>query len=213
VGGTTLIERSIDSLRQAGIADITVVTGFGKEQIEDRLGASVEYRVNPFFAMTNNMASLWFTRSAVGGRPFLYLHADVIFDPEILERCIAAPTPCMAVDCHPCGEEEMKVSVVNGAIERSDKTIPAAVADGEWVGIACFDGPTGDALFAEIERQLTASHAYDAYDTLAFNRLAQQGDRLAMVDCTGLAWVEIDYPADLVRARQLFLSPPGGNQP
>jgi choline kinase len=210
VGGVTLIERSICCLRQAGIADITVVTGFGKEQIEDRLGTSVDYRMNPFFAMTNNLASLWFARSAVAHRPFLYLHADLVFDPRILDRCLAGPLPCMAVDRHPCGEEEMKVKVAGGLVEHSDKAIPAAVADGEWVGIAGFDGPTGDALFAEIERQLATDHAYDAYDTRAFSRLAQQGHRLAVVECTGLAWVEIDFPEDLAHARELFPGPSKG---
>ena len=208
VGGATLIERSLHSLRRAGIADITVVTGFGKKQIEERLGASVEYRENPFFAMTNNMASLWFAQSAVAHQPFLYLHADIIFDADILARCLATPSSCMAVDCHPCGDEEMKVRVANGMVEGSDKGIPATEAHGEWVGIAGFDGPTGDALFAEIDRQLTTNRAYDAYDTRAFNQVVQQGHRLAMIDCTGLPWVEIDFPEDLDRARQLFPEPP-----
>ena len=213
VGGTTLIERSIHSLRQASIADITVVTGFGKELIEDRLGNAVQYRPNPFFAMTNNMASLWFARSAVAHEPFLYLHADIAYDREILERCLAAPASAMAVDCHPCGDEEMKVRLANGLVERSDKGIPAAEADGEWVGMACFEGATGDALFAEIERQLDSNGAYDAYDTHAFTQLVQQGHRLAVVDCTGLPWVEIDFPEDLARARQLFPTPPAGHKP
>ena len=213
VGGATLIERSIRCLRQAGIADITVVTGFGRGLLEERLGASVEYRQNPFFAMTNNMASLWFAQSVVAHHPFVYLHADIIFDEEILKRCLAAPLPCMAVDRHPCGDEEMKVRVKDGMVERSDKGIPASEAHGEWVGIAGFDGTTGDALFAEIDRQLTTSRAYDAYDTRAFNRLAQQGHHLTMVDCTGLPWVEIDFPEDLARARELFPAQPAGERP
>ena len=213
VGGATLIERSIHSLQEVGIADITVVTGFGREQIESRLGASVEYRENPFFFMTNNMASLWFAQSAVVHQPFVYLHADIIFDAEILARCLAAPLSCMAVDCHPCGDEEMKVRVSGGLVESSDKGIPPAEAQGEWLGIAVFDGPTGDSLFAEIDRQLTVSRAYHAYDTRAFNQVVQQGHRLAMVDCTGLPWVEIDFPEDLARARQLFPDPRAGGQP
>jgi choline kinase len=213
VGGATLIERSVHGLRQAGIVDISVVTGFGKEMIEDCLGASVRYHPNPFFAMTNNMASLWFARSAVAHEPFVYLHADIIFDTEILARCLATPLSCMAVDCHPCGDEEMKVSVADGMVKRSDKEIPPAEAAGEWVGIARFDGHTGDALFAEIERQLAANLAYDAYDTHAFNQLVRQGHRLSMTDCTGLSWIEIDFPEDLARARELFPGFPAGHKP
>jgi choline kinase len=212
VGGATLIERTIHHLRQGGIADITVVTGFAREQIETRLGGAVDYCENPFFAVTNNMASLWFARSTVAHQPFIYLHADVIFDAEILARCLAAPASWMAVDCHPCGDEEMKVSVANGLVELSDKGIPADEAHGEWLGLAGFDGATGDALFAEIDRQLTENRAYDAYDTRAFNQLVQQGYRLAMVDCTGLPWLEIDFPEDLAKARQLFPAPPAGNR-
>jgi choline kinase len=209
VGGVTLIERSLRDLRQAGIAEVTVVTGHGREQIEARLGGSVAYRPNPFFAMTNNMASLWFARAALDHHAFVYLHADVVCAPELLARCLATPAPCLAIDRHPCGEEEMKVTLRDGLLERSDKSIPAAAADGEWIGIACFDGATGDALFAEIERQLADERAYDAYDTRAFTELARRGHRLAAVDCTGLPWVEIDFAEDLARARELFSDPHG----
>jgi len=204
VGGATLIERSIGLLRQAGIADIIVVTGFAKQELEERLKSTVAFRSNPFFAITNNMASLWFAHSAVAHQPFVYLHADIIFASEILARCLATPGSSMVIDRHPCGEEEMKVTVAHGLVERSDKDIPEAAAHGEWVGIAAFAAATGDALFAEIERQLAVSSAYQAYDTHAFNQLIKQGHRLNVVDCSGLPWVEVDFPEDLVRARQLF---------
>ena len=56
--GVTLIKRSVELLRQRGISDITVITGFKSELIHQELQARVKYLHNPFFRVTNSIASL-----------------------------------------------------------------------------------------------------------------------------------------------------------
>ena len=59
VKGEALIERQIRQLHEAGITDITVVTGFMKERFEyliDEFG--VKLLINPDYALKNNLSSL-----------------------------------------------------------------------------------------------------------------------------------------------------------
>ena len=60
VRGEILIERQIRQLREAGIADITVVVGYMKESffyLEDKFGVSIV--VNPTYAERNNNGTLF----------------------------------------------------------------------------------------------------------------------------------------------------------
>jgi choline kinase len=213
VGSETLLARSLASLRSVGVDEVLVVIGHDAPAVRQHVAGRARCVLNPFYALTNNMGSLWFAREFAAAAPFLYLHADLIYEPEVLRRCLdGVPGSCVAIDRHtgrhPCGDEEMKFVSREGMLSRSDKAIPASQAEGEWLGIARFDAETATALFAEIERQLAVEHAHEAYDTRAISALCAAGHRIRLADCTGLRWVEIDFPEDLARARALL--PDGG---
>ena len=85
-GGKNLLERSIDYLRANGIDEVFVVVGYEYQQIMAVLGNSVTYVHNPWFATTNNMTSLWFALPKVMDTEFIYLHADLLYHPQMLEN-------------------------------------------------------------------------------------------------------------------------------
>ena len=55
VGGTTLLERQIQTLHLAGIDDIVVVVGCQADRVRSRCGHSVTYIENSRYAETNSM--------------------------------------------------------------------------------------------------------------------------------------------------------------
>ena len=58
--GTKLIEYSIAMLKKKGITEIALVTGYRHRVIEDVLkGANVKFFYNPFYDVTNSLASLF----------------------------------------------------------------------------------------------------------------------------------------------------------
>ena len=62
VDGTPLIRRSVTMLLDRNIKPIVCV-GYCKEKIYEALeGLDVEYYYNPFYDVTNSIASLWFAR-------------------------------------------------------------------------------------------------------------------------------------------------------
>src|SRR3954464_13453545 len=58
VGGKTLVERQIETLRAVGITDIAVVVGCQAESVRHSCGARITYIENSRFAQTNSLYSL-----------------------------------------------------------------------------------------------------------------------------------------------------------
>ena len=86
VEGETLIGRIVTMLHQREIKDISVITGFKGELIHEELGSKVDYFHNPFFQVTNSIASLWFARDLLEG--------DVLLMLEALKMEIEVKAPC-----------------------------------------------------------------------------------------------------------------------
>jgi choline kinase len=203
----SLLERSVQSLQQIGIKRIAIVTGFRSDLIERDFAAKATIIHNPFYAECNNMGSLWIARNWVAGDAFLYLHADLIYDFDLLAQMIQGNdnSPLgLLVDFNSVDEEAMKVRVDGeDMLIESHKGIPLDIADGEWVGITRATQEGSKLLFEEIENLLMDGHLQD-YDTLAFTRLAQRGIKISTIPTSGRRWVEIDFLEDLMRAREMW---------
>jgi choline kinase len=205
-GGRSLIERSIDYLRSNGIDEIFVVVGYEYSQIVDVLGNSVQYVYNPWYATTNNMASLWFALPHVMNDDFVYLHADLLYHPKLLSSCLSMTDGeiVMLVEKKTCVPEDMKVEVDGNRFIYSSKEIPIEKAYGEWTGITHFRLGSGIKMYEEITALLFDGQ-YNVYDTTAFSNLVKRGTDIRIALTEGLPWIEIDFPDDYKEAKDLIL--------
>jgi choline kinase len=203
INGRSIIERSISNLRRNGIDEIGVVVGYLRERFFEALKDRVMFIDNPRYAVTNNMASLWYARDFVGGDEFVYLHGDVVYHPDILKDCLKCGGDItLMVDKKKCDEEDMKVKVAADRFLESSKDIPVDESYGEWIGIAKFSGKGGSLIFSEIDKVL-ADGKINAYDTYAFTGLARQDHVIDICHTRGLSWVEIDFPRELEKAKKM----------
>lgn len=116
VKGETLLQRTVDAMRGAGINEITVVTGYLQEMITDFLKRNYPDMVfhfieNVVYSSTNNIYSLWLTREQVDGRDFLLMDSDIYCDPALVKTIVDQPVSALALNRHELGEEEIKVIV------------------------------------------------------------------------------------------------------
>ncbi len=86
VNGKPIIRHTVELLINNGIP-ATVVVGYEKDTIFDALsGLNVKYYYNPFYKVTNSIASLWFAREHLTGEDDLLIgNADVFFEQSILD--------------------------------------------------------------------------------------------------------------------------------
>lgn len=85
-GGKSLIERQIETLRNAGITDISVVRGYMPEKINL---SGVKYYHNPDFAVTNMVETLFCAEKELDAKSdVLICYADIIYEPKVLRSII-----------------------------------------------------------------------------------------------------------------------------
>lgn len=85
--GKTLIERQISVCRNAGIADIVVVTGYMAEKINYD---NIKIYHNPDFATTNMLESLFCAENELND-DIIVSYADIIYEKQLLDGLINCP--------------------------------------------------------------------------------------------------------------------------
>ena len=207
VGERTLLERTVDAMRQAGITEFLVVTGYRGEMIRDFLReySSFTFLDNTDYEHNNNIYSLWMACQKVRGCDFLLMDSDILCDPAAVVRIAQEQTSALAVNCHELGEEEMKVVVdADSRIIEISKTCRPEDAMGESVGIEKITADYSEALARELDQMILQEGLIDIFYERAFERLIPQGHTFKVVDTTHYFSYELDTPEDFQRAQELM---------
>ena len=205
IGGITLLERQIQSLRVCGIEDITVVVGYEAERVRQACDSQIRFIENTRYDETNSLYSLWMTRELLFDG-FIVMNADVLFHPQLLADLITTRyEDVLLIASHhhsdaTLGDEEMKVKVRGGCVMDISKTMNIAEADGENVGIVKF-GASGARQLVNHMESLIAAGSLKAWAPRAFREFAREHP-LRVIDTRGLPWIEIDFPEDYQKAIQ-----------
>lgn len=212
--GRSLLARHFDALAGLGIEDVTLVLGHAADSIVDAARAAARkaplVHYNPDYR-EGSMLSLWHARqSLLGGDDVLVMDADVLCDPRIMARLVDSPRAnCFLLDrdFEP-GDEPVKICLEDNRIVEFRKRIAPGLgynSVGESVGFFKFDAATATRL-ARIVSRYAAGGGRDQPHEEALRDLAlEAGEAIGVEDVTGLAWIEIDFPADVTRATQEIL--------
>ena len=85
VEGKTLIERQIETLRQAGINDIAIVTGYEHTKINY---SGVKYFHNAKFDTTNMVESLMCAKEFIENNDVIVCYSDILYTENLVRQCI-----------------------------------------------------------------------------------------------------------------------------
>lgn len=202
VGGLTLVERQITSLRASGIDDIVVVVGCEAERVRRSCGRGVQFVENTRFAQTNSLYSLWLARPLLQDG-FVVMNCDVLLHPQLLHDLLTARHQDALLvayqeDDAQLGDEEMKVRTSRGRVIDISKTMAGDAADGENVGVVKF-GADGARLLTSILDARVAAGGLRDWAPRAFAEFARVRP-LHAIGTRGYPWTEIDFPEDYQRA-------------
>jgi choline kinase len=202
IDGVALAERSLRSLRAAGIERVVAVTGHREEAL-DQLGDLVsERRPNARHAELENIYSLWLARDVVAQGCFI-VNSDVLFEHGIARRLASASgSAVLCASDHGVDAESMKAVASDGRLERLTKAAPPE-GNPEYIGLARIDPADGPRLAAILDEFVQSGRTSVYYED-AIEWLAREVSvRLLPVD--GMAWIEIDDHRDLERAHREIL--------
>jgi len=87
VGDKTLIQRQLEVLRQSGLVDIVIVTGYQAEKITYD---GVKYRHNQHYATTNMVETLLCARDEMTD-DILVAYSDIVYTADLVQAVAASP--------------------------------------------------------------------------------------------------------------------------
>ncbi len=198
VGGTTLVERAVRSLRDGGVTVVVVVVGHDADAVSAAVGGLPGVRVvrSEHWELGNG-ASLAAAEPAVGAAPlFAVTCADHVFAEGSLHELLGAGEPAVLVDPDPVStawDEGTRVRVEGGrAFGFGKQLVEPGIDCGAFVlDRTVFDGYRTAA--AEGDHSLAG----------AISRVATARPVRAVTLEAPRWWQDVDTPQDLVAARNL----------
>jgi L-glutamine-phosphate cytidylyltransferase len=207
LGGETVLGIILRNFDQAGVSRPLVVVGSDGLAVRNAAeSAKAECLYNPFFQDYGILSSIWQARAALEGQPFLFTTGDHYFSSQRLPALLADQKEAdvlVDVELKTCDDEDMKVYLNrNGKLRTITKTMLPGPVLGEFTGMVRFSAEGGKQLFTTLENYVWQNgiQGYLADVLCAAHRKWELAFHLS----TDHHRIEIDFPCDLVRARQLF---------
>ncbi len=198
VGDRPLIRRTVEMMLSEGIEPIVCV-GYKHEMVYEALeGLLVKFFYNPFYDVTNSIASLWFARDELDD-DMVVMNADVFFSTDILHKLLEDSRPViLASDKSRTATGDYFFALgKNNCVKKYGKDLPLEERDCEYVGLAKIRKSFVPVFKKQLDK-LIGEQKHNCWweevlYTLADNR------RIHTLDVDGMFWSEIDYFDDYQR--------------
>jgi choline kinase len=209
--GMTLLERHLRMLKNAGVEDVAIAVGFRHELVEAELTRlswrpRPELVINMQFELGSVLTVHAAARAMTRGGDILLMDADVLYDERILSALVAGNGPVnrLLIDRDfEAGDEPVKLCLRAGVPVELRKQLAADLkfdAIGESVGFFRFDQAGARRLAALVADYVDTGRAHMPHEEAVRDLLRERSQVLEVADVTGLPWIEIDFPNDVVRA-------------
>jgi len=198
----TLIRYQIECLRELGVDEIFIVTGYNSEKIMNHLkNYQVNFIHNPEFDTTNNIQSVLVTKKFLKNE-FICMYGDLFFEKNILKKCINSKHDMTLMVETDLRDETTRIKIENNKISHVNKNINFEEADGNFIGMMKCSKNLIDKFFQSIEN--VVENNLQAYYTIGIEKMIQDGIIINFETTDGLLWTDIDTAEDLIIAKQVF---------
>lgn len=197
INGAPLIRHTAQMLLDEGM-EVVVCIGYRRDDVEAALdGLNVKYYFNPFYDVTNSIASLWFARNEIN-EDMLIMNADVYFSKELLHKLLTDRNQVvMAMDTGRIEVGDYFFQVINGCVKKYGKDLPRSERTCEYVGVAKIDKAFNKKFVTQMDKLINEQH-HDMWWENVLYSLTEKED-IHTLDVRGIFWSEIDYFDDYER--------------
>ena len=200
-----LILRICDQLKQAGLKDILVISGYQNRNIEKVVRAKARVVFNPFYRVSGILGSFWEARHYLFGKPFLFTTADHFFHPSVLTGCLGGKSDIriLVQRKKTYTKEDAKVIIANSKVVRMSKDILAKEASGEFGGMVFLSARASKLFFLELTRHLEAGNIHGYMMDVLMQVSEKYHLPVEYHACGPAMRIEIDSIHDLIQARRM----------
>lgn len=195
-----LIFRTIKQFKSRGVTDITIATGFKSEVIEGIVGElDVKVVRNPFYDVTNSIASVWFCRNELDGDCIL-MNGDVFLEDSLVDLIIEEKSPrVLYCDSTRIEDADYRFNYSNGVLNKFGKDLDVSETTGEYVGVAKISSGFIDTFKAKLVSMVQEQSHGKWWEDVLYEMVGKRD--IFVRDISGKFWAEIDYIEDYQRIR------------
>jgi choline kinase len=206
IGEKPILRYTIDALKMNGIFDILLVAGFQGQKIRETFKNDVRYIFNPFYTISNILASLWAAYSEMKS-PLMILYGDILFDSNIIAELIQDPNEIsLVITASSIDNESEKVIVKDEFVSEIGKEILISSNEiFEFAGIIKFGQEGVRILHDTIEEMAQEEGFLEMQLPALIQRLIHKGHQISFQITSANKWIDIDFPKDIRRAEDEIL--------
>lgn len=198
IGDISLIYHTVQMLLKKGI-EVHIVVGYNKKEIMDGLsGLPVKFYENPFYSVTNSIASLWFAKEALDGECVILGNADVFWENNLLEVLLNDKRDCvMLCDSSRVEQGDYLFKVTDEKVTAFGKGMDCKNANAEYVGLAIIRDQMISKVKEQLEEFIEKQRCGYWWEQILYSMINERP--IWTKDIAGMFWAEIDYVEDYER--------------
>ncbi len=212
--GKSLLQRHVEILRRHGVGELVLGVGYRRADIEREIAdLCAEDYVRTVFNEdydAGSIVTLWTLRDELCcGGPVLLMDADVLYDEGLLQRLVnSRHQNCLLLDrAYTPGDEPVKLCIRDGEIVEFRKWLSTEFDFcGESVGLFKLSASVAEKIIAQTRLYMMQGRRREPYEEAIRDvLLTSKRHTFSFEDITGMAWIEIDFAADVERASNEIL--------
>lgn len=194
---TTLLRRLDPQAR------LVIVTGFQKERIQQHI-TGITWVHNPFYEVTNSIASLWFAREFLD-QEVTIINGDIVMSAKLIEDVVIRHTdrPCVLMDGSVQKDGDYNVQADQERVIVMSKALTNY--SGEYAGVTKLDGDSAVRLKQKIEEMVGGGMYGYWYEDALVQMIFEENFELFVKDIAIYEWTEVDDVDDLMYAKAIHV--------
>lgn len=203
---TTLIQRMVSLIKEYDKdADIIVVTGHMHQSIEAAL-EGVTFINNPFYDVTNSIASLWFAKEYLDADNIVLIDGDIVVSRELMEKVVCRPVSKATVllDSSIRTDGDYNVQISGDRVLVMSKQLDDYY--GEYAGLTKLDHDSALMMKAKMEEMIDDGQYNQWYEDALVQMIFENDFNLYYEDICDYDWTEVDCVSDMQHAKNIHLS-------
>lgn len=200
IGGESLIQYTVRLLRKRGIQEIGLILGYRQEIIKKELAdfKGIRYFYNPFFDVTNSIASTWFAKNFFSYDDMILMNGDVYLEETLLDQVFASRrNPVLFSDETRKEEADYKFYYENNILIKYGKELQGSDITGEYIGVARINRDFIDQFLIQMDLMISEQKHSVWWENILYEMSGSQS--IFVEDIGQRFWAEVDYIEDYER--------------
>jgi len=196
----TILKRNIKMIKKYDKdSHIILIAGFKYEKFKDIQDVTLIY--NPFFEITNSIASLWFAKEYLKDNVTI-INGDIIMNSKLIKDIIVHKydKSYILVDST-INNGDYNVQIDNDKVIVMSKELTNYY--GEYVGITKLSSNDIDIFKSKLEVMIRNGEYQQWYENVLVQLIFDDNFILYYIDVKSYEWSEIDSVNDLIRAKKI----------